>query len=730
MGHRGQSWNRFNKGLRQQNIGMLLVAAHQGEPLVLAAGSSRGLFVSSAQTADWRRTISDDVQVSALGLAEESVSTYALAGDSTGGIWKSDGELENWQRIIRLKNVGAITSFAAVGSPGPANTFLVGTEKSGLLRISESGAALEHLSRSWPDLHVRDIKSSSNGADIFVTTWNRAVHVSRDAGQSWSILSKGLRRNAQADARSFAMPHFRGLEMGGAGRPDWFLAGFDGLYRSEDSGKSWVQFETMPVSLIRGIGISPAFGRQHKLLVTTYGGGAYISSDQGRAWSIANNGLISTRLADAEFSPEYWNDGHAFSVSKGRLLASDNIENGWSALSLVYNGWRRRVGLALDERGGIWPMQIELSPSFGLDQTMLLGFRRHGVWISDDAGASWDRSWDGPTDYVTDLQISPEFPSDGTVFAGIRGAGIYVSRDGAKSWHAANEGFEYFADFQATKAPNHFIDPPLSRAITDVVLAISPRYAEDLTVYAGSAAGIFRSTDGGQAWQKLSLASSLQNVPVIGLGISPAYGGGHMILASTRGGKLYRSTDAGKTFEAIGENLLQDNVELKFIRFSPSFQHDNIIYGASDRELRISRDQGDTWVVIKRPVRYEDWRGATPGPVWFTGSWFRETGAHYSASTQTATDSKGARATLNFVGNTVSWFGERGPSGGQARIMIDGIQVASIDLYSKQQSAGSELLKLSALNNKPHSIVIEVSDENNPHSTGHRVTVDNIDVSH
>ena len=97
---------------------------------------------------------------------------------------------------------------------------------------------------------------------------------------------------------------------------------------------------------------------------------------------------------------------------------------------------------------------------------------------------------------------------------------------------------------------------------------------------------------------------------------------------------------------------------------------------------------------------------------------------------QTATDRAGARATLNFVGNTISWFGERGPAGGQARVIIDGEQVAFTDLYSKQQSVGSELLKLSDLDNKPHNIVIEVTDEKNPKSSGHRVTVDHLDVSH
>ncbi len=759
---RGQSWNRFNAGLRQLNIGKMLVVPSEGGQSILAAGSSRGLFASVAEDANWHRVLSDDVQITALAIVENNRSSYAMAGDSNGGIWKSDEYLKNWQRIVRLTNAGAITSIAGKPSQEPTDTILVGTEKSGLLRLSDSGATLDHLSRSWPDrledcrnrelttpvpdVHIRDIELSDDGLGLFVTTWNSAVHVSHDAGDSWKTLGLGLRCNDQADASGFSVPHFRDLEMGGAGQQDWFLASFDGLFRSEDMGDSWLQFETMPVSLIRGFGVSPASGERHKLLVTTYGGGAYIAADHGQSWTVANGGLVSTRLADAEFSPEFWTDGIMFGLAKDRLLRADMNGNSWHAISLPYRGWRRRVGFGLEqrlgfsaeygselfldasERGGVWPMQIELSPSFAMDQTMLVGFRRHGVWISDDAGVSWNRNWEGPTDYVTDLKISPEFSRDGTAFAAIRGAGIVVTRDGSASWHPANSGFEYFAEFQATKSPNHVIDPPLTRAITDVVLAISPQYAQDSTVFAGSAAGIFRSSDGGRTWEKQALATLSKNASVIGVGVSPDYGSDQMVLVSVKGRGLYRSTNGGQSFEPAAEDLLQDNVELKHIGFSPSFRTDNIIYGASEWDLYISRDSGDTWAVIERPIRHEDWRGADTGPVWFAGDWARETGPDFSASTQTASETPGAQAGLNFDGSTLSWSGERGPSAGMARIVIDGVDVATVDLYSEQESSAVRVFQVSDLQDKPHNVVIEVLDAKNTESTGRRVTVDNIDV--
>ena len=759
---RGQSWNRFNAGLRQLNIGKSLVVPGEGGQSILAAGSSRGLFASATEDADWHRVLSDDVQITALAVVEDNASLFVVAGDSNGGIWKSGEYLKNWQRIARVADAGAITSVASNPLREPTDTILVGTEKSGLLRLSASGAMVEHLSVSWPDrledcrnrevptavldAHIRDIKLSDDSLGIFVTTWNRAVHVSHDAGESWETLSSGLHCDDQADAAAFVVPHFRDLEMGGAGQHDWFLASFDGLYRSEDTGESWQQFETMPVSLIRGLGISPASGDKHNLLVTTYGGGAYLVADHGQSWTVLNHGLVSTRLADAEFSPEYWTDGLVFGLAKERLLRTDKKDNSWHVEPLAYSGWRRRVGFGLErrlgfspkygselflddsERGGVWPMQLELSPLFAEDQTMLVGLRGHGVWISNDAGASWNRNWEGPTDYVTDLTISPEFSKDGTAFAAIRGAGIYVTRDGSSSWHPANSGFEYFEEFQATKSPNHVIDPPLTRAITDVVLAISPQYGQDSTVFAGSAAGIFRSSDGGRTWGKLALATSSKSASVIGVGVSPNYGSDQMVFVSVKGSGLYRSTNGGQSFEPAAQDLLKDNAELKHIGFSPSFRTDKIVYGASEWDLYISRDSGDTWTVVGRPIRYEDRRGSYPGPVWFTGEWVPETGPGFSASTQTTSETPGAKARLNFDGTSLSWSGERGPSAGMARIVIDGVDVASVDLYSEQESSAVRIFQVSDLQDKPHNVVIEVLDRKNPESSGRRVTVDSIDV--
>jgi photosystem II stability/assembly factor-like uncharacterized protein len=365
-------------------------------------------------------------------------------------------------------------------------------------------------------------------------------------------------------------------------------------------------------------------------------------------------------------------------------------------------------------------MHIELSPAFANDRTLLLGFRRAGIWLSEDGGESWSRDWAGPTDYVTDMKISPDYSNDGTVFAAFRGAGIYVTRDGAETWEPSNDGFEFLAKHKQRKSTNHLVDPPLSRAITDAVLAVSPQYARDRTVFAGSAAGLFRSTDGGMHWQELPVQSETENISVMGLAVSPEYATDKTLIVSVKGRGLYRSMDGGASFNFVGRNSSVSSWEPRFIAFSPSYAYDNIIYAASDWSLRQSKDKGDTWLRVDRPTRYEDLRGGYSGPVWFSGDWQRETGGEYSASGQMATGQPGATAVLNFSGASISWYGERGPAGGTARVTIDGREVDTVKLSAGHVANNAIVFSIEDLGAGLHEIVVEVLDG--------RVTIDNFDV--
>jgi len=760
--NKGDSWHRFNDNLPNLNIGIILVA---NASTVIAAGSERGLFLSAVDQSSWKRVISDDVQITSLRSVQDENGTRVLAGDSAGGLWSSNTDLTQWQRIFKLDKTGAVTALAYDNTQTEMPTLYIGTEQAGLLKTRDLGETLLPISEAWPDktddclgrplaaaqadVHIRDIElvsSPDNTQVIYVTTWNSAVHVSADGGGSWQTWSQGITCDNQADSYSNNVPHFRDLESSDESGGDLFVAGFDGLYRSEDRGRTWVQFETLPVHLIRGMDVSVVGGGQYGLALTTYGGGAYVSTDQGKSWVIANQGLVTTRLADIEFSPDFPANSQIYGLAKERFLVSQQAETGWIPSSLVYRGWRRTFGSRLErylnfspefgsklflsdaERRRVWPMQIELSPEYSTDQTVLIGLRRHGVWRSVDAGESWDREWYGPTGFVTALQISPDFPTDKTAFVGMRGTGIYVTRNGADSWYPANRGFRFLAEIQAPESPNYYIDPPLYTAAKDVLLAVSPSFASDQTVFASSAVGLFKSSDAGRSWSKMTVSPSLIDVPVIGVGVSPEFKDDGVVVVSLKGRGLFRSNDGGETFAFIGQDLLDKNYDLKFIEFSPDFANDDVIYGAADEVLLQSRDGGLTWSIVDRPVRYEDWRGEDRGPIRFENDWTRETGRQFSASTQAISSQSGAAAKLNFFRSEITWLGERGPDAGIATVLLDGKIVANVDLYSEERETQTSVLRLTDLAREPHDILIEVTSRANPLSKGNKVAVDGFDV--
>ena len=66
----------------------------------------------------------------------------------------------------------------------------------------------------------------------------------------------------------------------------------------------------------------------------------------------------------------------------------------------------------------------------------------------------------------------------------------------------------------------------------------------------------------------------------------------------------------------------------------------------------------------------------------YSGSWPLVASTDYIGSKARTSTAKGASATVTFRGNRIAWLSQRGPSGGVARIYIDGKLKATIDLYA------------------------------------------------
>ena len=168
---------------------------------------------------------------------------------------------------------------------------------------------------------------------------------------------------------------------------------------------------------------------------------------------------------------------------------------------------------------------LAVSPNYADDHTLFAATWGDGVFKSTDGGASWFAVSYGLTDLtVKALAISPQI-GDNTIFAGTN-AGV----------------------FKSTTYGLYWVSTPLTYPIH--ALAISPGYAGDQTVFAGTwGYGVFKSTDGGANWTQI--VSGLTDLYVYSLALSPGFTGDDIVLAGTGSAGIFRSTDGGLSWSKV-----------------------------------------------------------------------------------------------------------------------------------------------------------------------------------
>jgi len=197
---------------------------------------------------------------------------------------------------------------------------------------------------------------------------------------------------------------------------------------------------------------------------------------------------------------------------------------------------------------------LAISPTFCHDQTLFVATFGAGVFWSQDAGVHWRSINKGLGNLrVLALAISPDYANDGTIFAGTYRGGVFkwnreqgywvsvgltgtivnaltVSSPYAHELRAPVLKEDVFAGtnsgvfkgvFNSDNGEITWTPTPILSNIYACVLAISPDYITDMTVFAGTTFGLYVlyvSDDEGAVW-----AQYLNNVLVCALAISPDY---------------------------------------------------------------------------------------------------------------------------------------------------------------------------------------------------------------
>ena len=219
--------------------------------------------------------------------------------------------------------------------------------------------------------------------------------------------------------------------------------------------------------------------------------------------------------------------------------------------------WMRVVGdsgsvrsLTIDSRGRVFGGTVGDLTGAGIELGLLQSLDDGETWIRTTGCANG-------TD-LRDLR-SIAVGANGTIYGGT-GSGLVRSTDGGKTWDTANDGLAEGRE----------------RNIQSIAMDAEGR------LFAGTYDGVIRFSDASSKWVRVGLAG----IPVTAILVTP----GGKIYAGTGGKGLYRSSNAGLSWQPIDDGLI--GTWISEIAFAPRGN----LYAAVQRSgVFRSIDGGVTW---------------------------------------------------------------------------------------------------------------------------------------
>jgi photosystem II stability/assembly factor-like uncharacterized protein len=547
-------------------------------------------------------------------------------GAAAGGVWKTTNGGQSWKNISDFRVKGNAPEISSVGaittSPSDPNVIWVGTGESGIredvtygtgvYRTTDGGETWEHLGLTETQ-QIGAVRVHPNDPDVayvaaighaFGPTRERGVYRTRDGGRSWKqVLFVDDSTGAVDLAMDPANPRVLYAAMWRMQRFPWGMSsggGKSGLWKSSDGGDTWTDISANPglpnTALGRiGIAVSPVNPRRVYATVEAPDsagqprGGIFRSDDAGATWTRTSGDqrwqvrawYYSTMTADPKNENTLYvnNLGTWRSVDAGRT---------WTRLPVPHGDTHL-----------LW-----IDPK---DPQRMIHANDGGATVSYDGGASWSSIYNQPTSQFYHVTTDDQFPyriygaqqDNTTVSIASRSDNGAITRQdwwpvaGGESAYIAVDptdpnvtyGGGYMGEIwrhdrrtQASRNVSVGLDNYDGWAARDVPyrfawtfpLFFSPH--DPKTLYT-AAQYLFRSTDEGNSWTKISPDLSRADPKTMGRSGGPIHG-------DMTGTEWYAMAFA------VAESPLTKGV---------------IWAGSDDGLIHVTRDDGKTWTNVTPP---------------------------------------------------------------------------------------------------------------------------------
>ena len=354
-----------------------------------------------------------------------------------------------------------------------------------------------------------------------------------------------------------------------------------GVFRSTDRGKSWIfAGEGLMCVPINTLAVC-----NHRLFVGAMGG-LFLSTNNGGSWDVINDGL-----------PDFQRDVRAFAACGTKVFAG--------IYGADYGG---AGGVFLSEDSGkTWIpvhsgfMNNNVTSLVASDTILFVGTRGGGVYRTTDGGLSWEFAIGG----LQTLEVNALLIDGEDLIAGTASRGVFLSKDYGRSWNPINSGFpdlKLEIDILASDGTNLFAqmegrgifrssDHGNTWSSDNVgIVHANALCSHGTDLFAGTSGSVYLSTNAGTDWSRTDKG-------LVGSTIGSIATMGSKVFAGTYG--CFVSSNAGREW-TLAEGM--QNKEVSVMTVSGS----NLFAGTGGTGIFLSPDTGKTWASLDSGA-IKDW---------------------------------------------------------------------------------------------------------------------------